>query len=125
MFPSKLFFDDVLNNLEEKNKMNCDVYEKDDKFYIEIDMPGIKKEDITINLNKGNLNITVEKENTEEDSNRKYLCRERKIYRKYQRSFYLGDVMEENIEASFNNGILNIVIPKKQEENSNRIIEIK
>ena len=125
MFPSKLFFDDVLNNLEEKNKMNCDVYEKDDKIYIEIDMPGIKKEDITINLNKGNLNITVEKENTEEDSNRKYLCRERKIYRKYQRSFYLGDVMEENIEASFNNGILNIVIPKKQEENSNRIIEIK
>lgn len=125
MFPSKLFFDDVLNNLEEKNKMNCDVYEKDDKFYIEIDMPGIKKEDITINLNKGNLNITVEKENTEEDSNRKYLCRERKIYRKYQRSFYLGDVMEENIEASFNNGILNIVIPKKQEEDSNRIIEIK
>lgn len=124
MFPSKLFFDDVLNNLEEKNKMNCDVYEKDDKFYIEIDMPGIKKEDITINLNKGNLNITVEKENTEEDSNRKYLCRERKIYRKYQRSFYLGDVMEENIEASFHNGILNIVIPKKQEENSNRIIEI-
>lgn len=125
MFPSKLFFDDVLNNLEEKNKMNCDVYEKDDKFYIEIDMPGIKKEDITINLNKGNLNITVEKENTEEDNNRKYLCRERKIYRKYQRSFYLGDVMEENIEASFNNGILNIVIPKKQEEDSNRIIEIK
>lgn len=125
MFPSKLFFDDVLNNLEEKNKMNCDVYEKDDKFYIEIDMPGIKKEDITINLNKGNLNITVEKENTEEDSNRKYLCRERKICRKYQRSFYLGDVMEENIEASFNNGILNIVIPKKQEEDSNRIIEIK
>ena len=122
MFPSKLFLDDVFKF--DDNKMSCDVYEKDNKFFIEVDMPGFNKEDIKIEINKGTLSIKAEK-NFEEQEDKKYLCRERKYYGKYERSFYLGDVEEENIEASFDNGILNISIPKKQEQNNNRMIEIK
>jgi len=124
MFPSKLFLDDVFK-FEDKNKMSCDVYEKNNKFFIEVDMPGFNKEDIKIEINKGTLNITAEKKYEEQEDDKKYLCRERKYYGKYQRSFYLGDIEEENIEATFDNGILNISIPKKQEQNNNRMIEIK
>ena len=124
MFPSKLFLDDVFK-FEDKNKMSCDVYKKNNKFFIEVDMPGFNKEDIKIEINKGTLNITAEKKYEEQEDDKKYLCRERKYYGKYQRSFYLGDIEEENIEATFDNGILNISIPKKQEQNNNRMIEIK
>ena len=124
MFPSKLFLDDVFK-FDDNNKMNCDVYEKDNKLFIEVDMPGFNKEDINIEINKGTLNIKAEKKYEEKTDDKKYLCRERKYYGTYQRSFYLGDVEEENIEATFNNGILNISIPKKQEQNNNRTIEIK
>lgn len=123
MFPSKLFLEDILK-FDDKNKMSCDVYEKDDKFFIEADMPGFNKEDIKIEINKGTISISAEKK-YEEHEDKKYLCRERKYYGKYERSFFLGDVEEENIEATFNNGILNISIPKKQQQNNKRTIEIK
>ncbi len=122
MFPSKLFLDDVF---KEQNKMSCDVYEKDNKFFIEVDMPGFNKEDISIEINKGTLSITAEKKYEEKEEDKKYLCRERTYYGKYQRSFYLGDIEENQIDASFNNGILNISVPKKQQENNKRIIEIR
>lgn len=123
MFPSKLFLDD-LDFFEKKNRMNCDVYEKDNKINIEVDMPGFNKEDIKIEMHKGTINIVAEK-NINESDDKKYLCRERTYYGKYQRSFYLGDVEEENIEASFNNGILYITVPKKVENQDKKMIEIK
>lgn len=122
MFPSKLFLDDVF---KEQNKMSCDVYEKDNKFFIEVDMPGFNKEDISIEINKGTLSITAEKKLEEKEDDKKYLCRERTYYGKYQRSFYLGDIEENQIDASFSNGILNISVPKKAQENNKKIIEIR
>ena len=124
MFPSKLFLEDVLGKFDEKNKMNCDVYEKENQIFIEIDMPGFNKENITIELNKGTLNIIAEIK-YEEQEEKKYLCRERAHYGKYQRSFYLGEVEEDKIDAKFDNGILYICIPKKQEDDNKRMIEIK
>ena len=109
MLPSEVFF----NN-----------YEKDNNINIEMDIPGFNKEDINIEINKGNLVVTAEK-NEEENEDKKYLRRERKFYGKYQRSFYLGEIDEENIEASFENGILKISIPKKTEEETKKLIEIK
>ena len=63
------------------------------------------------------------KEQVEND--KKYLRRERKYYGKVERSFYLGEVDEDAIEATFNNGILKISIPKKQEEETRKVIDIK
>lgn len=124
MFPSKLFLDDVFK-FDEKGKMSCDVYEKNNKFFIEVDMPGFNKDDIKIEINKGTLSIMAEKKYEEKDDDKKYLCRERTYYGKYQRSFYLGDIDENDIDASFNDGILNISVPKKVEQDSKRMIEIK
>lgn len=126
MLPSRIFFDDLLGRMDENtNKMQCDIYEKDGVFYIEMDIPGFSKDDISIQMNKGTITISAEKKEEEIEDNKKYLRQERKFYGKYERSFYLGDVDEENISASFNDGILNISVPKKIEENTKRTIEIK
>lgn len=124
MLPSEIFWNHFLDDSEVDKKMKCDIYEKDGNVYIEMDIPGFKKEDINIEIHKGNLVISAEK-SEEEKTDKKYLRRERNFYGKYQRSFYLGDVDEENIEATFENGILNISVPKKIKEESKKMIEIK
>ena len=124
MLPSEVFFNNFLDSMDNDKKMQCDIYEKDNNINIEMDIPGFNKEDINIEINKGNLVVTAAK-NEEENEYKKYLRRERKFYGKYQRSFYLGEIDEENIEASFENGILKISIPKKTEEETKKLIEIK
>lgn len=125
MLPSRIFFDDMLDDFKMDERMKCDIYEKDNIYYVEADIPGYDKNDIKLEFNKGSLSIIAEikKETTEGD--KKYLRRERKYYGKIERSFYLGDVDEEAIEATFNNGILKISIPKRQEEETRKIIDIK
>lgn len=125
MLPSRIFFDDMLDDFKFDDRMKCDIYEKDNVYHVEADIPGFDKKDINIEFNKGNLTITCEKSKEEIDKDKKYIRRERKFYGKFQRSFYLGEVDDENIDASFNNGILKISVPKKPEENNKKIIEIK
>ena len=125
MLPSRIFFDDMFDDVKFDDKMKCDIYEKDDVYHVEADIPGFDKKDINIEFNKGNLTITCEKIDKEIDKDKKYIRRERRFYGKFQRSFYLGEVDDENIDASFNNGILKISIPKKPEENNKKLIEIK
>ena len=128
MLPRRFYFDHALDDFfeEEGAKMKCDIYEKDHIYHVDMDLPGFKKEEIKIECNKGNLVVTAEKkeENDEKDENKKYIRRERS-YGKYSRSFYLGDVDEENIEASFNNGTLQIDIPKIDENQNKKFIDIK
>lgn len=116
------FFDDFLP-LRRENNMKCDIYEKDNKYYIEMDIPGFNKEDIDISLKNGYLTIKAEKKNNVEDNNedKTYIRRERS-YVKTERSFNLGNVDEDNIDASFKDGVLNIIIPKTEEEK--KLIEI-
>ena len=124
MLPSRIFFDDVFDDMKFDDKMKCDIYEKNNIYNVEVDIPGISKDDIEIEFNRGTLTITAESKKEEVDNSKKYLHRERKIYGKLQRSFYLGDVDEENIKANFNNGILKIEVPKQLEENNKKFINI-
>ncbi len=119
------FFDDFMPT-NKKDNMKCDIYEKDGDYHIEMDVPGFNKDEIKIEAKKDYLTITAEKssENNDEDKDKKYIHRER-TYGKYQRSFYLHDLDSDNINAEFNNGVLKIVVPKKDEEESKKYIEIK
>ena len=70
MLPSRIFLDDFLDDLtpsKENNKMICDIYEEDGKYFIEVDVPGFKKEDIKIECDKGNLKIVAEKHSNKEE----------------------------------------------------------
>ena len=96
--------------------MNTDVKEYADKYQLEIDLPGYKKEEVQASLKDGYMTITAQhEEKTEEkDEGGKYIRRER--YTGHcSRSFYVGDIVtEEDIQAKFADGILKIDIPKKE-----------
>ncbi len=122
MLPSRLFFDDSFFKGEDKVK--TDVYEKEGKIFVEMEAPGYSKEDVSISIDKGELSVSFEK-NEEEEENKKYLHRERKSYSSVTRTFYLGDVSEDEIEASFKKGVLLISAPKKKETETKKTIDIK
>lgn len=122
MLPSRLFFDD--NFFKGEENIKSDVYEKDGKLFIEMEAPGYNKDNMNISFDKGELSVSFEKEDKEEE-NKKYLHRERKSYSRVTRTFYLGDVSEDDITASFKNGILVISAPKKKEIETKKTISIK
>ena len=129
LMPRKFYLDDIFDDFISARKeqhMKCDIYEKGGIYHIEMDIPGFKKDEISVETKDGYLTITAEKkeEVNEDDKEKKYIRRER-TYGKYQRSFYLGDLDEEKIDASFENGMLKIEVPKKEEVDSKKVIEIK
>ena len=106
------FFDDFLP-MRRENNMKCDIYEKDNKYFIDMDIPGFNKEDIDISLKNGYLTIKAEKkDDVNEENDDKTFIRKERSYAKTERSFNLGNVDEDNIDASFKDGVLSIVIPK-------------
>ena len=126
--PRNYYLDDLFDSFfaSEENALKCDIYEKDGVFHLLMDIPGFKKEEIQIESNKGNIIVTAEKESNKEekDSDKKYLRRER-IYGKFQRSFYLGNIEEDRIEASFVDGTLHIVVPKEEVRETKKFIEVR
>lgn len=122
MLPSRLFFDDSFFKGEETVK--CDVFEKEGRVFVEMEAPGYTKDDISLSIDKGELSVTFEKEDKEEE-NKKYLHRERKSYSKVTRTFYLGEVSEDEVSASFKNGVLVVSAPRRQEIETKKTIDIK
>lgn len=113
-------FDEVFNepffSEKESKLMKTDVKEKDGNYILEIDIPGYDKEDIKIELQEGYLTVTASKNEEKEDKKAKYLRRER-FSGVCSRSYYAGEnVKEEDVKASFHNGILTIEFPKEPEK---------
>lgn len=100
-----------------KNLMKTDVRELENTFEIDIDLPGFKKEDVHIELDKGYLTISAAKKTDKNTENEKgqYIRRER-YSGECSRSFYIGeDVEPASITAKFEDGILQIAFPKTPE----------
>ncbi|HIV94779.1 MAG TPA: Hsp20/alpha crystallin family protein [Candidatus Sellimonas avistercoris] len=98
-----------------KNIMKTDIREHDEGYELDIDLPGFKKDEITIDLDNGYLTISAAKglDKDEQDKKGKYIRKER-YAGAVQRSFYVGDaVTEEDVKAKFEDGILRLSIPKK------------
>lgn len=135
MVPNKIYLDDVFDNFmfpkfkeSDFGSMKCDIYEKDNVYHLEMDIPGYDKNDVNIEIDDNDyLTITVEKnsENIEEDDSKNYIRKERS-YGKNIRSFYVGSIDKDNVEAEFVNGILKVTLPKKiEEKTTTKKIEIK
>ena len=127
MLPSRIFFDNFFDDFEPPKKldkmMKCDIYEKEGKNNLEMDVPGFKKEDINMELENGYLKVSAEKTlDSDEKENKKYVRRERHSFTKCERSFYVGDVSEEDIKAKFKNGILEISVPKEEKKKEDKKI---
>ena len=94
-------------------------------YHVDVDLPGVKKEDIKVDLNKGILTISGERKTKEEVKQEDYYKIET-YFGKFSRSFTLPDNVDiENIEAKSDNGVLEIVIPKLKDDVSTKSIEIK
>ena len=127
LVPRKFFLDDFFDDLEPTYRnmtMKCDIYEKDNKYFLEMDIPGYKKEDIDIDCENGYLTVTAEHEEKDDEEDKSYIRKER-VNGKNVRKFYIGEVDEENITAEFKDGILKVVVPKKEEINNKKKITIE
>ena len=121
------FLDDVFNdflNSKDSNSFKCDIYEKDGKYFIEMDTPGINKEDTTIECDNGYLTVTVSKKEETNDEGKNYIRRERSS-KEFSRSFYVGDIDTEKVKASFKNGCLTIEVPKEEKIETKKTIQIE
>ena len=131
LIPKSFFLDDDFDNFffpdisgVRRNDMKCDIYEKDNNYHIEMDIPGFDKEDVEIEVDEGRLTIKASKSSDSKEEDKNYIRRERS-YGEYQRSFVLGDVDTDKIEAKFEKGMLMITLPKKDADDAKRIIEIQ
>ncbi len=121
-------WDNVFTGFSNNRLMRTDVHEKDGKYIMDIDLPGFKKEDVKISLYNGNLTISAEKNESDEEKDSKgNLIRQERYSGSCTRSFYVGDSIRENdIQASFSNGILTISVPTEEhkEETEKKYIDI-
>ncbi len=120
-------FPDFRREFKEMDKvMKTDVTENENDYVIEIEMPGYDKENISLELNNGYLTVEAKQKtnNDEKDKKGNYIRRER-YYGSCSRSFYVGDIKEEDISASLDRGILNITVPKEKKVETKKRIEIK
>lgn len=93
------------------------ISENDNEFLVELAVPGLRKEDIKVNVNKGILTVSSERsEEKTHDGDGKY-SRKEFSYQSFQRSFTLPEnILEsEKINAKYNDGVLCITLPKKEE----------
>ncbi len=110
--------------------MNADVQEFADGYQVDLELPGFQKEDIQAELKDGYLTITASHSESNEEKNKKgeFIRRER-YTGECSRSFYVGEnVTQEDINASFENGILRLQIPKKEatpKVEERKLIEIR
>ena len=118
------FFDDLMDGFgfpdvnkklygrHAKNMMKTDIRETDEGYEVIMDLPGFKKDEIEVQLENGYLTVSAAKD--EADKKGKYICRER-YAGEMSRSFYVGeDILDTDIHARFENGILKLDVPKKE-----------
>lgn len=111
-------FDDFFEDFPvvESKCMKTDIKEHENNYELIVDLPGFSKDNINISIENGYLEISAKTTSDKEEKEKgKYLRRER-FEGEYKRSFYVGDnITEDEIKASFKNGILKIDVPKVKE----------
>lgn len=126
------FFDDFFASpffLQRKgtSEFHTDIVEEDNQYLLDMNLPGFKKEEIKVSVEDGYVTIEA-KTSTESENNetKGYLIKER-YEGECKRSFYIGDVQDNQIKASFENGKLSLTIPKQpaKEIENKKYIEIQ
>lgn len=128
-FPFDSFFGkkDPLYGKHAKNMMKTDIRETDDSYEMDVDLPGFKTDEISVELNDGYLTISAAKglDKDEKDKKGNYIRQER-YSGAMSRSFYVGDgVTKDEIKAKYENGILKLTVPKKAENAAEKTNTIK
>ncbi len=116
-FPEFRDIDRKLYGRHAANEMKTDVHEHEDHYEIDIDLPGFKKDEISVNLENGYLTVGASKGLDKETTKKGRVIRQERYAGAMRRSFYVGEaVTEEDITAKFENGVLNLTLPKKDQK---------
>lgn len=121
-------FDNIFFPYEHKenNMMKTDVKENENDYELQVEVPGVSKENISIDYENGYVTIAAKtnKSKDEKDKEGNYIRRER-YSGSYSRSYYVGDVDRESIKAKLDNGVLSIIVPKAKAEEQKKAIAIE
>lgn len=95
---------------------SIDIRERENDYLVSADMPGVKKENIDVQIENGVLTVTGEVEQVEDEKDGERLIRQERFYGKYVRSLRLGkQINTGKIEASLKDGVLHLTLPKAEE----------
>ena len=118
------FFDDnFLTPMSVKmNKFNSDIIETDNEYIVSAELPGVSKEDISLDYKNNYLVINAKRNEEHKDKEDNYIRKERS-YGEFSRSFYFDNIVQDKISAKFENGVLKITLPKevKKEDKARQI----
>lgn len=122
------FFDNFWATNDEVNTFypKVDIHEDENNIYVEADVPGLDKKDITLNIENNVLKLSGTRTQTHEEKQKGYHRVERQTG-KFERRFYLGENVDATgTKAEFEKGVLKVTVPKKEEVKPKTIeIEVK
>lgn len=125
MLPKRYLFDSFIEDVFAEGRnidMKCDIYEQDNEYHIVADIPGVSKDNVKVEYEDGYVKVSVFKTEEKEDTGKNYIRKER-YSGVVERQFHVGNVDQNMIDASFENGTLKIKLPIKAK--TNKLIEIK
>lgn len=118
------FSDPWMTGRRSRDAFKLDVVQSDREYLIEAELPGAKKDDVTVELADGTLRIAYNHEESKDEENKNYIHKERRSY-SASRSIYLGDADAEGIRAKLDGGILKVTVPRLAEADNTRRIDIE
>lgn len=101
-----------------------DVQETDNAYIVEAELPGVSKEAVNISIHQERLSITVEVKEEKEQLHKNYIHRERHDV-SMNRSLYLPEIKSDGVEASLENGVLTIKVPKIESAHKPITVDVK
>lgn len=112
----KNFFSDPFGNFFNMNDLaefKTDVADEGDHYELEADLPGFNKKDISLELSGDILTVHAERHSKSEKKENKMIRRERS-YGSYSRQFNVSEIDVDKIKAKYDNGVLKLILPKKE-----------
>ena len=119
-------FNDCFGSDDAQDVMKTDISEDDKGYRLEVEVPGVDKNDIRISLDRGYLTVSAKVNKHSQNGHGKYLRSER-YEGSFSRSFYVGDaVKREDVDATCDKGVLNVYIKKPEElKQEDKYIQVK
>ncbi len=107
-----------------REAFRMDVQQNDNEYLIEAELPGVTKDEVSIEMADGTLRIAVNREEHKNEEGKNYIHRERRSS-SMSRAVYLADAEADGITAKLDGGVLKIVVPRQKQPDNKRRIEIE
>ncbi len=118
------FFNDEFFLPSFNSNSHLDVYQEDNKYVVEVDLPGYKKEEINMSFNNDLLTIKAEHKEEKKEDTKKYIYRSRS-QSMFTRQIRFNNIDHSTIDAKFEEGVLKVILPIRGESEIVKRIEVK